>query len=406
MPPTVRPDPTVGGGPATQAPVGAGSSRALVLGGAAALLLAGTVGGVLWVRGRTTPQAPAGQEPGNLTEVIVTNGVELARADLANKDYESAVRRAEDVLKLAPASAEARGVLDQARGAQRQISDAVAEARDAFGRGDTNGASVALGRVMTLDPRQPVIGELSAALKEHFRPQAEDGRRQADAARKSAEAARAISLPGFTQGQKLVTEGEGFFRRQDYAAAAQKYLESRDAFERATRQAIEARTVAARPSPSPSVYPVALVTPSPLAPTAQPAPTVSPTAEVALPPVAIVPPPPPTTLAPVPATPRSAGSDAEVRQVIAEYGRAMEARDLALYRTLKPSLSSEDEKRLREAFKASKTQRVGITVDSVQVEGDRATVRATRQDVIDGRPTKAVAQTFQLVRVGATWQIQ
>jgi hypothetical protein len=49
---------------------------------------------------------------------------------------------------------------------------------------------------------------------------------------------------------------------------------------------------------------------------------------------------------------------------------------------------------------------VGITVDSVQVEGDRATVRATRQDVIDGRPTKAVAQTFQLVRVGSTWQIQ
>jgi hypothetical protein len=132
---------------------------------------------------------------------------------------------------------------------------------------------------------------------------------------------------------------------------------------------------------------------------------VSPTAEVALP-VAIVPPPPPTTLAPVPATPRSAGSEAEVRQVIAEYGRAMETRDLALYRTIKPSLSSEDEKRLRDAFKASKTQRVGITVDSVQVEGDRATVRATRQDVIDGRPTKSVAQTFQLVRVGATWQIQ
>jgi len=33
-------------------------------------------------------------------------------------------------------------------------------------------------------------------------------------------------------------------------------------------------------------------------------------------------------------------------------------------------------------------------------------VRATRQDVIDGRPTKAVTQTFQLARVGATWQIQ
>ena len=172
---------------------------------------------------------------------------------------------------------------------------------------------------------------------------------------------------------------------------------------------IEARAAAARPSPSPSVYPAALVTPSPLAPTALPAPTVSPTAEVALPPPAVAHRSPrrrPSTPTPVPATPRSAGSEAEVQRVITEYGRAMETRDLTLYRALKPDLSSEDEKRLREAFKAYKPQRVGITVDSVRIEGDRATVQATRQDVIDGRPTKAVSQTFQLVRVGATWQIQ
>lgn len=106
----------------------------------------------------------------------------------------------------------------------------------------------------------------------------------------------------------------------------------------------------------------------------------------------------------MPATPRSA--EAEVRQVIAEYGRAMETRDLALYRALKPDLSAEDEKRLRQAFKDNKTLRVGITVDSVQVEGDRATVRVTRQDVIDGRPTKAVSQVFRLARAGAAWQIQ
>jgi hypothetical protein len=69
-------------------------------------------------------------------------------------------------------------------------------------------------------------------------------------------------------------------------------------------------------------------------------------------------------------------------------------------------LSAQDEQRLREAFKNSKVDRVGITVESVQVDGDRATVRATRQDVIDGRPTKAVAQTFRLVRAGANWHIQ
>jgi hypothetical protein len=95
-----------------------------------------------------------------------------------------------------------------------------------------------------------------------------------------------------------------------------------------------------------------------------------------------------------------------VRRVIEEYARAMQSRDLALYRALKPDLSADDEKRLREAFKNSRTDSVGITVDSVEIEGDRATVRATRQDVIEGRPTKAVTQTFRLVRVGPTWQIR
>jgi hypothetical protein len=104
-------------------------------------------------------------------------------------------------------------------------------------------------------------------------------------------------------------------------------------------------------------------------------------------------------------TARSAASEEEVRRVIAEYARAMESGDLALYRALMPGLPAGDERRLREAFKSYKPQRVGITVDSLQIEGDRATVRATRQDVIDGRPTRAVSQTFLLVRIGTAWQI-
>jgi predicted Ser/Thr protein kinase len=407
-PRTFRPEPTVGGGPATQAPAVARPKRALLIGGAAALLVVAAIGGVLWLRGRAAspalPQPPAGLEPASLTDVYVTNQVELARADLASRDYEAAARRAQEVLKVAPANAQARGILDQAHETQRLIGEAVAEARGAFGRGDVSGASLALGRVMALDPRHPVIGELSDALKRHLRPQAEDGRRQAEAARRAAEEARATALAGFARGQKLAAEADGFFGEQDYAAAAQRYLQSRDAFERARREAGEVRAAAARPSPSAlPTLPAAQAAPSPLAPTAAPAPTVSPTAEVALPTPApvVVPVPPPGAPA---AVARSA--EADVRRVVAEYARAMETRDLALYRTLKPDLSAEDERRLRQAFKETKTWRVGITVDSVQVDGDRATVRATRQDVIDGRPTKAVPQTFQLVRTGAAWHIQ
>jgi predicted Ser/Thr protein kinase/tetratricopeptide (TPR) repeat protein len=422
LPKTVTPDPTITGGPPTQAPVRSSLSRSIVFGGAAvALLAAGALGGMLVLRARSVTPAstrPAGLEPASLTDVYVTNQVELARSDLAVRDYDAAARRAEEVLKLAPGNAEARKVLDDARDAKRQIEDTAAEARDAFKRNDVAAASLALGRVMALDPQHPVIAELSAALRQHFRPQAEEARRRAEGARKGAEDARAAGLPGFARGQKLVAEAGALFQRQDFAAAAQRYMEGRDAFERTKREADDARAAAARPS-SPALPsapplraaanpPVAAPTLAPtlaptVAPTLAPVPTAPPAAAVAAQPIpapAYV--PPPSTPTPAPAR----NAEAEVRRVIEEYARAMQTRDIALYRALKPDLSTDDEKRLREAFKNSRTDSVGITVDSVEVDGDRATVRATRQDVIDGRPTRAVTQTFRLVRVGSTWQIR
>jgi len=414
LPKTVTPDPTIGPGAATQAPVASGLGRTILFGGAAvALLAAGAVGGMLVLRGRSAapvPAAPAGLEPASLTDVYVTNQVELARSDLGVRDYDAAARRAEEVLKVAPGNAGARKVLDDAREAKRQIEETAAEARAAFKRDDVAAASLALGRVMALDPQHPVIGELSAALREHLRPQAEDARRRADAARKGAEEARAGALPGFARGQKLVGEAGALFQKQDFAAAAQRYMEGRDAFERVIREADEARAAAARPSPPslPTAPPMRAAANPPLVvptltppPTLAPAPTAVPTAAVAAQPI------PTPAYVPPPSTPTPArSSEAEVRRVIEEYGRAMQTRDIELYRTLKPDLSADDEKRLREAFKNSRTESVGLRVDSVEIEGAQATVRATRQDVIDGRPTKAVTQTFRLVRVGPTWQIR
>ena len=348
-----------------------------------------------------------------MTDVFVTNQVELARADLADRDYDSAARRAEEALKLSAGNADAREVLDQARRAQRQIEEAVAQARGAFGRGDVAAASEALGRVMALAPRHPVVAELSAALKEHLRPQAEDSRRQAEAARQAAMAARALSSAGWKQGTQLETEGDALLRRQDYASAAQKFLESRNAFERAKREADEARAVAALPSPS-ARLPVAAGTatgpapamPSPFAsPTATPLPLPTAAAAPTAPPTATPLPSPSASLPPAPGSPAD-GSDAAVRRVIAEYGRAIGSQDLALFRSLKPDLSADEEKRLREAFKMIKSQVVGISVESVAIDGDRATVRVTRQDVVNGRPMKPAAQTFRLARSGAAWQIQ
>jgi tetratricopeptide (TPR) repeat protein len=399
-PGTVRPDPTVAGGETAHA--GSGLGRALLVGGTAALALV-ALAGVLWMRSRASAPvaAPAAavREAGIMADVFVTNQVELARADLADRDYASAARRAEEALKLNPASADAREVLEQARQTQRQVEDAVAQARAAFGSGNAAGASDALGRVMALAPRHPVVAELSSALKQHFRPQAEDSRRLAEGARKGAEESRALSSPAYAQGRRLGTEADTLFRRQDYANAAQRYLESRDAFERAKREADEARAAARPPAPPAAPPPAPLTSPTS---TSVPLPSLA-AAPTSLPAAAPLP-SPSASVGPVPSLHPDA--EAEVRRVISEYGRAIGGQDLALFRSLKPDLTADEEKRLREAFKTIKSQVVGITVESVQVDGDRATVRVTRQDVVNGRPMKPATQTFRLARTGGGWLIQ
>jgi hypothetical protein len=431
LPRTVRPDPTVAGGPATQLPTTVPSRRIGLVAGAGVVVL-GAVAAVLWMRGRgaapALPPAEVAQEQvGILTETLVASQVELARADLAGHDYEAAARRAEQALKLSPENADAREVLDQAHQTQRQVQAAVTESRAAFARGDSAAATEALSRVMALDPRQPVIAELSSQLKEHFQRPAEEARTQATDARRAAERAQATSQSAFAEAARLSSDAEGLFRRQEFTAATQKFLQSKDAFQQAQREAEAARAAAARPAPS------ARPTPAQVAHAVSPPPVTRPAATLPEPslasgqsqgPSGLAPSvaagpsaPPQTTAAALPPAPvsqppvASAASRGEadklaVQRVIAEYKRALESQDVALYRQLYPGLTSEDEKNLRKAFEVVKSMQVGISPESVDVEGDRAVVRVTRQDVINGRQTKAVSQSFHLVRSGGAWLIQ
>lgn len=134
-----------------------------------------------------------------------------------------------------------------------------------------------------------------------------------------------------------------------------------------------------------------------------PSPTI---AAMLTPPPTVVPAASPyATLAPPAATAGDA-SEAAVRRVIQDYERAIEGRDITLFRSLMPELSQDNEKKLRESFKAIKSWAVGITYDSIQVEGDRATVRVSRQDMVNGRQMPAQTQTFSLARFGGSWRIQ
>jgi len=97
---------------------------------------------------------------------------------------------------------------------------------------------------------------------------------------------------------------------------------------------------------------------------------------------------------------------AGIRKVLEAYIRAVEAKDVALFRSVKPNLSEEEEKRVRTAFKSVQTQSVKMNVLSVDVKDAQATVKVARRDTINGTIVSSFPQTFQLAKETAGWTIQ
>jgi tetratricopeptide (TPR) repeat protein len=381
------------------------SSRWPVYAGTGAVVLVLAAGAVVALKGRGTPVAtptPADattEQLGALKDALVGNQVELARVDLENKDYKSAIARADRALALDPASAEARQVRDQAERTAAELEAVALEARRAFDAGDTDHATRALARVLALDPRHPVAGELTAALNVHFRKQAEDARRMADDARREADPFRASApdaAAAFAQADRAVRDATALLQGNEFAVATQKFLESRDGYERARRTAeVAARAAAAAAARAAAAASV----PSTLVARNVPPP-------ITVPPVGA---PGATLPAPtLPAAPAAGapGPEPAIRKVIADYGRAIESKDIALFRAVKPNLTPDEEKRLQETFKAIKSQQVGITIEAVQVDGAQAVVRVSRQDSINGNKVKPIQQVFRLAQSGGTWSIQ
>jgi serine/threonine protein kinase/tetratricopeptide (TPR) repeat protein len=396
---TPRPAGTLSGRSATRVEEGRpAGSRGLLYTGIAVVglvVVAGLV--VLGVRRfNERPVAPdvSREQAGVLTEALVDSRIELARVDLQNKSYEGAISQAQQALAVQADNAAARAVIEEARKRIAERDAAAAEARSAYQKGDLDAASQALGRLLTLDPRHPAAGELSAALNQRFTKQAEDARRAMLESRAAAER-MGPGLEGMGEASSLARDAEKLLGDRQYAVATQKFLECRDAFERA-RRAGEAAAVKARAAVRPS-EPVA----HPVAPSAAP-PTLG-----TLPPASANPlPSPPAPTLPSAAPPHAGGQEAAIRGVIADYVRAIESKDVGLFKTVKPNLSGDEEKRLTDSFKAIKSQKVGITVDAVQVEGGRATVRIHRQDTINGKETRSNQQTFTLVLAGGAWHIE
>src|SRR5262245_5594828 len=134
------------------------------------------------------------------------------------------------------------------------------------------------------------------------------------------------------------------------------------------------------PPPAPTTAPVGPEVAAP--PPAQPAPTRP---ADTTPPVQPAPQPTPRAAAPPPDTATTSpveSDDAAIRRVINTYKAAIEKKNVELFRSVRPGLSSADEARLRDSFRQVDSQQITLVVEEIRVDGRTATARLSRQDVI------------------------
>jgi hypothetical protein len=110
----------------------------------------------------------------------------------------------------------------------------------------------------------------------------------------------------------------------------------------------------------------------------------------------------------VPPTSPVEADDVLVRRVINTYKTAIETKNVGLYRSVRPGLSSAEETRLRDSFRQVDSQQITITIEDLRVEGRTATARISRQDVIINggrRQTQSSRQTMRFEKSATGWII-
>ena len=79
-----------------------------------------------------------------------------------------------------------------------------------------------------------------------------------------------------------------------------------------------------------------------------------------------------------------------------------------MFRSIKPNMSGDEERRLQQGFRAVASQRVFLTIASIERRGDTASVVVRRRDELEiagRRQTVEAKQTLSLARAGDGWVI-
>lgn len=173
--------------------------------------------------------------PDPLRASLVATLLEVARSDWEDKDYSRAIGHTERILTLDPHNPEALAIHEQAASAIREIATLVASTREAMLRSDSAQAA-ALDRVLMLDPKNPIVAELSSRLNANFSTRAAAARSEMEKARSVALAKKgADEAPAFAEGEKFsITAGQSLADRE-FTLATQTFVQARDAYDRARR---------------------------------------------------------------------------------------------------------------------------------------------------------------------------
>ena len=176
---------------------------------------------------------------------------------------------------------------------------------------------------------------------------------EADAARTkmAAEKQRAAQdAPDFGRGLELERQGGTMYAQLAFTDATTSFRAAGELFAKAV--------------------PPATTAPAAAPPVATPAPTVKT-------------PPPPTVAPPATATPTPAtGPRADIRALLDNYVRAVETKDVDLMRRVRPNLTDDEVRRLRQSNEIKKSHKVDLRVYDITVNGDEATADGRREDMV------------------------
>jgi serine/threonine protein kinase len=285
-----------------------------------------------------------------------------------------------------------------------RAEETVNRARALLAAGDINGATAALEAARAIDPANSAVVELTRLVNQ-FKAQAETARRAAQQPQKPTAPPPPVAQPSQRQASKPPDPGPV---PEPQPQRSQPPVATTPVTPESPPSTIP--PVTTPPAVTSPATPAVAAPPPAAAPTPQPTPPAA-TEPAPRPSQPVPAPEPPVTSresAPPPAAQPSEDDEAAIRRIVASYARAIETKDLGLFRSLKPNMSAAEQRRIEDGFRAVSTQHVNISILSIDRRDQRATVRVRRRDTIDanGREqTTESQQTMTLIRTSAGWVI-